>query len=380
MNRFHLEIQYVPESVTLLNIVAQPAPYITNYMNYMASRYGMTPDERANKVVALLQEIEDAARAEFAKDLETVKFYCDADSEYGKIDSFANMLVLSGGVCDYHHRTVKEQAEFLEQLTEQEYLTSFYEILKAYRSSTSDVTSNDTETVTDVFDLIVQLNETDARKLHLQQLFLHHKEHQKTFLGLMLRAEKLLKKYEKKLQAFGEEAIAYAKEELQGQSIASFVIQEFYNGAKLPFADKDCDVYVSYLRANIMGFFFRGEKIEETKLTCYLGVIFSKNVSFRTLMSQRASITEEKALAMLKLLADKSKFQILSATVDTPAYGSELANMLGLTTATISHHTTALLDQNLLSLEKVDTKIYYRTNPVMIRALIQYLQDTLLHE
>ncbi|MBQ1720651.1 MAG: winged helix-turn-helix transcriptional regulator, partial [Lachnospiraceae bacterium] len=108
--------------------------------------------------------------------------------------------------------------------------------------------------------------------------------------------------------------------------------------------------------------------------------IFSKNVSFRTLMSQRASITEEKALAMLKLLADKSKFQILSATVDTPAYGSELANMLGLTTATISHHTTALLDQNLLSLEKVDTKIYYRTNPVMIRALIQYLQDTLLHE
>ena len=54
--------------------------------------------------------------------------------------------------------------------------------------------------------------------------------------------------------------------------------------------------------------------------------------------------------------------------------------MLGLTTATISHHTTALLDQNLLSLEKVDTKIYYRTNPVMIRALIQYLQDTLLHE
>ena len=72
MNRFHLEIQYVPESVTLLNIVAQPAPYITNYMNYMASRYGMTPDERANKVVALLQEIEDAARAEFAKDLETV--------------------------------------------------------------------------------------------------------------------------------------------------------------------------------------------------------------------------------------------------------------------------------------------------------------------
>ena len=97
-------------------------------------------------------------------------------------------------------------------------------------------------------------------------------------------------------------------------------------------------------------------------------------------MTQRNTLSEEKVIAMLKLLADKSKFQILSATVDKSAYGAELANMLGLTTATISHHTTALLDQNLLSLDKVDTKIYYRTNPEMIRALIQYLQDKLLRE
>ena len=75
-----------------------------------------------------------------------------------------------------------------------------------------------------------------------------------------------------------------------------------------------------------------------------------------------------------------SPFEILSATMDKPAYGAQLASMLGLTTATISHHTSALLDQNLLTLDKVDTKVYYRANPDMIRALINFVKKELLHE
>ena len=45
MNRFHPEIQYVPESITLLNMIAQPAGFETEYMNRLAARYGITPDE-----------------------------------------------------------------------------------------------------------------------------------------------------------------------------------------------------------------------------------------------------------------------------------------------------------------------------------------------
>ena len=124
MKSYHVDIQYVPESVTLLNMVARPAPYITNYMNYLASRYGVVPDERAGRVVDLLQEIEDAARAEFSGDMETVKFYCDAENDFSKPDSFANILVLVGSVCD-RVRTVQEQAEYynrkyLEQRERQE--------------------------------------------------------------------------------------------------------------------------------------------------------------------------------------------------------------------------------------------------------------------
>lgn len=379
MNQFHLDIQYVSECVTLLNMVAQPAPYITGYMNYLASRYGLVPDERAKRVVDLLQEIENAARAEFSKDMDTVKFYCDAESDQTNPDSFANILVLSGAVSDYCF-SVQEHADYLKDLPEQEYITEFYEMLKAYGVNATEANSSGKETVTDVLDAIVQMNETDARKLHLQQLFLHHKEHCKVVLGLMLRAQKILKKYEKKLKAYGEEVVSYVKEELQDQTFAEYFVREFFNDWQIPVTGKKCDVYISYLKAASMGFYFKGKDAKTADAVGLLGVIFSRNISFANLMSQRNSLSEEKVIAILKLLADKSKFQILSATVDKSAYGSELANMLGLTTATISHHTTALLDQNLLSLDKVDTKIYYRTNPEMIRALIRYLQEKLLRE
>ncbi|MBP5265250.1 MAG: winged helix-turn-helix transcriptional regulator [Lachnospiraceae bacterium] len=379
MNRYHLEVQYVPESVTLLNMVALPAPYITNYMNQLAVRYGLTPDARAHRIVDLLQEIEDAARAEFAEDMETVRFYCACEEDLNKPDSFADLIMLIDVVSPGSY-SVKDYQESLNDLTEQEFLTRFYEGLKAYGNSVTDQVSNDTETVADIMDILLQKDMSDARKLHLQQLFFHRKEHQEKLIGLMIRAEKLLKKYEKKLLAIGQELVDYVEGELQGQSLSDYILGEFYGNMAIPAAGKDCDVYLYYLKCAIMGFYMRGQKIEEVRPLAAVGVIFSREMSFRALLEQRAQLSEEKVMTMLKLLADKSKFQILSATGAEPAYGSQLASMLGLTTATISHHTSALLEQDLLTLDKVDTKIYYRANPVMIRALIQYLQDTLLHE
>ena len=59
---------------------------------------------------------------------------------------------------------------------------------------------------------------------------------------------------------------------------------------------------------------------------------------------------------------DKSKFEILSYTSEKNAYGAELAEMLGLTTATVSHHTSELHIAGLLNIEKQGNKIYYSKN------------------
>ncbi|SFO32241.1 DNA-binding transcriptional regulator, ArsR family [Pseudobutyrivibrio sp. UC1225] len=379
MNRFHIELQYVSESVTLLNMAAHQEQYITDYMYQLAARYGMTPDDRAKKVVDLLQEIEDVARAEFSKDMQTLRFYCEMEEDIGKADSFANILLLAGKTYN-NDRSVAEHETYLNELSDQEYNAAFYDLVKAYGATTVDDGDDDKNTVTDVMDIIFQMEISDSRKLCLQQLFLHRKEHIKKLIALMLRAEKILKKYEKKLMVFGNELVDYVEGELQGRSLSDFILKEFYGNMSIPTDNRDCEIYLSYLKSAYMGFYLKGDEIESAEHVAVVGVIFSKGMSFRNLLEQRAQLSEDKVMTMLKLLADKSKLQILTATVDEPAYGSQLASMLGLTTATISHHTSALLEQDLLTLDKVDTKIYYRANPVMIRALIQYLQETLLHE
>ena len=379
MNHFHSELQYVPESITLLNMVAQPGNYITDYMHQLASQYGVTPDTKANQVVELLQEIENAARTEFSQDSDVLKYYCDSDQELGKADSLANILILSETV-NLNHRSVAEQKEYLENLSEQEYIQKFYEALQAYSSNVVDDNDDDAIETVDVVDYIFRMDISDEKKLQLQQLFFHHSEHIPIVISLMLRAEKLLKKYEKKLMAKARDVISYVEKEVGGDSLSDYILQKYYGGVENPTYGKDCEVYISYLKCATMGFMMKGDTYEDMRAVVMLGVIFSPAISLGYLVDQRAQLSEEKVMAIMKLLADKSKFQILSATVDAPAYGSQLANVLGLTTATISHHTSALLEQNLLTLDKVDTKIYYRANPIMIRAIIQYLQKTLLKE
>ena len=72
-----------------------------------------------------------------------------------------------------------------------------------------------------------------------------------------------------------------------------------------------------------------------------------------------------------KFIAEKRKEQGMTQM--------QLAEKLGLTTATISHHTSALFDQNLLNIEKVDSKIFFKENKEAIETLIRYLEATLLN-
>lgn len=58
-------------------------------------------------------------------------------------------------------------------------------------------------------------------------------------------------------------------------------------------------------------------------------------------------------------------------------YDAELAEMLGLTTATVSHHTSELHIAGLLNVEKQGNKIYYSKNQKTIDNLLEYMQKRL---
>lgn len=83
------------------------------------------------------------------------------------------------------------------------------------------------------------------------------------------------------------------------------------------------------------------------------------------------------SVSLLKLLADKSKFQILSYVHEKTAYGSELAKHLNLTTATVSHHMNALLLAGLVEVSHVDNRVYYTANKEALAKVLDYCKRIL---
>lgn len=87
---------------------------------------------------------------------------------------------------------------------------------------------------------------------------------------------------------------------------------------------------------------------------------------------------DDDVLSALKMLSDKSKYDILCILKEAPCYGAQLAQKLGLSPATISHHMNALLSMSLVRFDAQDNRMYYRLNNDRITALISKLQQTFL--
>lgn len=107
--------------------------------------------------------------------------------------------------------------------------------------------------------------------------------------------------------------------------------------------------------------------------TLYIGVLFETLEEI-----VRQSVSDEEICRTLKMLSDPSKFAILKYIRRQPAYGSELAEQLGLSTATISHHMNALIQQGFVQIEKQANRIYYRMNREAVEKYLDLLQTSLL--
>ena len=81
---------------------------------------------------------------------------------------------------------------------------------------------------------------------------------------------------------------------------------------------------------------------------------------------------------VLKLLGDKSKFEILKFLKEAPNYNLEIAKHLGLTPATTSHHMNALQNNGLVTAKRRDKKMYYSLCDDKVREIISSLEATLL--
>lgn len=81
---------------------------------------------------------------------------------------------------------------------------------------------------------------------------------------------------------------------------------------------------------------------------------------------------------ILKLLGDKSKFEILCLLKSHGRYNLEIAEELHLTPATASHHMSMLLANHMVTVEKKDGRVYYQLNQDTLREIMECFTEIFL--
>ncbi len=71
-----------------------------------------------------------------------------------------------------------------------------------------------------------------------------------------------------------------------------------------------------------------------------------------------------------RLLGDPVRWEIVRLLVATPRYGQELAERLNLSVATVSHHLNALKKLDLVTIERIEHRLYYDLRADRLHALL----------
>ena len=134
------------------------------------------------------------------------------------------------------------------------------------------------------------------------------------------------------------------------------------------------------------------EELAPGEITVYQTAVFplmewlNSKAAFQGIMTDKLylykknlSDAREILPGMLKILGDKSKFEILCSLKERGKYNLEIAEELRFTPATASHHMGILLSNHFVTVEKKDGKVYYRLNSETIAEVIRYMEGVFLN-
>ena len=105
----------------------------------------------------------------------------------------------------------------------------------------------------------------------------------------------------------------------------------------------------------------------------YIGVLFEPLKEITD-----SSTLEDKLCRNLRTVGDLRKFEILRLLADGEKYGQQLASLLDLSTATISHHMALLMECGFVEIKRESNRIYYCLNRKKLRDFIDELSSSLL--
>jgi len=370
------EVNYITESVALLQHLGSGEKY-ADLRESLNKKYA-NPFKEGLRKFELLERIEQCAEKAFMKEMEEVKYYFEIRDD-AELSSAGKLALLWEDSVDRDFKDVTEYREYLEGLAQKEYCERFGKCLQNFTNLIQDEEQdNKTEEPFAVISFLMKMDIKEEEKWKLQKIFVDRKEHQEKVLALMERAVMVVKSFEEELLELTDQFYSYWTKELQGASLIAYMQErvEFDIGeSTLGFC-----LYPSIFSPNVITLHMKVEEDGTYKQPdiVKIGILFGEDFDIRSSRTHEEDGYENYVIQVLKLLGDKSKFEILSYVRNKEAYGSELAKHLNLTTATVSHHMNALLAAGLVELKRVDNRIYYSANKKALEEVLDYSKKILL--
>ena len=125
--------------------------------------------------------------------------------------------------------------------------------------------------------------------------------------------------------------------------------------------------------------FFNGISLVWDQLTPGSPVHFLPGIYHHQLgqLVRRYSDNTEYLSDRLKAISDKRRLDIIKLLKSGPLCGQDLAEHIGLSPATISHHMNSLVTAGFISMDKQGTRVSYSVNQKYVDAFLQNLGNTL---
>ena len=377
-------IDYLSEGIALLTCLGKDQPlkkYIDNYL-YEANLDKKAFYEERKEALDFLFQVEKEAQKEFKKDQDLIAYYFGSSYEDEKTDCIGRIILLWEEFDHPDSLTLEEYKKHLVELSDEEYYIDFGTKIQFFNDNFRNYDTEDEPADKEaVLTSIVNSEFTEKQKLSFTDALVNHAEHLQKLFALIEKAVSLLQKHENEILSLYIIFTNYWEGKFGGQDPV-----EYFCGDNEDMRRAICgNPFGHIITIELFHPFMKGfnSSTDEngflTPIVMPMGILYCDAfpLDYRIDGKSNLDITVL-YLSVLKQISHESRFEILSYTRDREAYGNELAEHLGLTNATVSHHTSLLQGTNLLKINPMGTQVLYSSNRETIKNCLDFLKKELL--
>lgn len=377
-------IDYLSEGIALLTCLGKDQPlkkYIDNYL-YEANLDKKAFYEERKEALDFLFQVKKEAQKEFKKDQDLIAYYFGSSYEDEKTDCIGRIILLWEEFDHPDSLTLEEYKQHLVELSDKEYYIDFGTKIQFFNDNFRNYDTEDEPTDKEaVLTSIVNSEFTEKQKLSFTDALVNHAEHLQKLFALIEKAVSLLQKHENEILSLYTIFTNYWEGKFDGQDPV-----EYFCGDNEDMRRVICgNPFGHIITIELFHPFMKGFNTSTdengflTPIVMPMGILYCDAfpLDYRIDGKSNLDITVL-YLSVLKQISHESRFEILSYTRDREAYGNELAEHLGLTNATVSHHTSLLQGTNLLKINPMGTQVLYSSNRETIKNCLDFLKKELL--